>query len=97
MRFVPRAFAVEDHQLREPGRRPHIPSLAAPKRRANGKARPLLLAAVGGEPSDAAAVWEYGAADRGAGGADGVEDWDWQANIWGRKRAEAGTTFWRSL
>ena len=25
MRFVPRAFAVEDHQLREPGRRPHIP------------------------------------------------------------------------
>jgi site-specific recombinase XerD len=62
-----------------------------------GKARQLLLAAVGGEPSDAAAVWEYGAADRGAGGADGVEDWDWQANIWGRKRAEAGTTFWRSL
>ena len=29
-----------------------------------GETRPLLLAAVGGEPSDEAALWEYGAADR---------------------------------
>jgi hypothetical protein len=31
-----------------------------------GQARPVLLAAVGGEPSDAAAFRGYGAADRGA-------------------------------
>ena len=37
-----------------------------------GRARPVLLAASGGEPPDAAVVREHGAADRGAGGADRV-------------------------
>jgi hypothetical protein len=31
-----------------------------------GKARPLLLAAIGGESSGATALWEHGAADCGA-------------------------------
>ena len=31
-----------------------------------GEACPLLLACAGGEPSDEAALWEYGAGDRGA-------------------------------
>ena len=35
-------------------------------RRTAGKACPLLLAFAGGGPSDEAALWEYGAADRGA-------------------------------
>ena len=39
-----------------------------------GEACPLLLADAGGEPSDAAAVREHGAADRSAAGADGVKN-----------------------
>jgi hypothetical protein len=34
-----------------------------------GQARAVLVAASGGEPPDTAAVWEYGAADRGAASA----------------------------
>ena len=36
------------------------------------KARPLLLAAAGGEPSDAAAVWRHAAEDRDAAVASGI-------------------------
>jgi hypothetical protein len=43
-------------------------------RRAPGETCPLLLAAVGREPSDEAAIWEYGAADRGAARGKRVED-----------------------
>jgi hypothetical protein len=38
------------------------------------EACPLLLAFAGGEPSDEAALWEYGAADRGAARRKRVED-----------------------
>jgi hypothetical protein len=41
-------------------------------RRAFDQARPVLLAATGGEPPDAAAVREHGTADRGLDGADGI-------------------------
>ncbi len=41
-------------------------------RRAVDKARPLLLAAAGGESSDAAAVWSHGAHDCHAAGAGGI-------------------------
>ena len=37
-----------------------------------GEARPLLLVDAGGEPSDAATVWEHGAADRRAAVADWI-------------------------
>jgi hypothetical protein len=37
-----------------------------------GEACPLLLVVAGGEPSDQAAVWQYGAADRGAAGGVGL-------------------------
>src|SRR5271169_974032 len=39
-----------------------------------GETRPLLLAAVGREPSDEAALWEYGAADRGAVASGGIAE-----------------------
>ena len=39
-----------------------------------GEACPLLLAAFGREPSDEAAVWEYGAADHGAARGKRVQD-----------------------
>ena len=35
---------------------------------------PLLLAFAGGEPSDEAALWEYGAADRGAVASGGIAE-----------------------
>ena len=38
-----------------------------------GETRAVLLAAAGGEPSDATIVWKYGAQDRGAACASGVE------------------------
>jgi Transposase DDE domain group 1 len=38
-------------------------------RRSSNQARPILLAAAGGESSDAAVVWKHGAQDRGAAGA----------------------------
>jgi hypothetical protein len=40
--------------------------------RTAGETCPLLLAFAGGEPSDEAAIWEYGAADRGAVASGGV-------------------------
>jgi len=46
---------------------------------AAGETRPVLLAASGGEPPDAAVVREHGAADRGAASAGGVEIGCWQA------------------
>ena len=39
-----------------------------------GEACPLLLAFAGGEPSDEAALWEYGAADRGAVASGGIAE-----------------------
>ena len=54
-----------------------------------GEARPVLLAAIGGESSDAAVVRKHGAADRGAAGADGVNVQSGRVRIW--RRNEAGT------
>ena len=42
--------------------------------RTAGEACPLLLALAGGEPSDEAALWEYGAADRGAVASGGIAE-----------------------
>jgi hypothetical protein len=42
--------------------------------RTGGETCPLLLALAGGEPSDEAAVWEYGAADRGAVASGGIAE-----------------------
>jgi hypothetical protein len=42
--------------------------------RTAGETCSLLLAPAGGEPSDEAAVWEYGAADCGAAGGKRVGD-----------------------
>jgi len=42
--------------------------------RTAGETCSLLLAAVGREPSDEAAVWEYGAADRGAVASGGIAE-----------------------
>src|ERR1035441_6977619 len=42
--------------------------------RSAGQTCPLLLAFAGGEPSDEAAVWEYGAADRGAVASGGIAE-----------------------
>src|ERR1035437_904584 len=42
--------------------------------RTAGETCPLLLALAGGEPSDEAAVWEYGAADRGAVASGGIAE-----------------------
>ena len=39
-----------------------------------GETCPLLLALAGGEPSDEAAIWEYGAADRGAVASGGIAE-----------------------
>ena len=39
-----------------------------------GETRPVLLAIVGGESSDAAAVWKHGTADRSAAAACGVAE-----------------------
>jgi hypothetical protein len=45
-----------------------------------GETCPLLLAAVGREPSDEAALWEYGAAARGAVASGGIaEAVDWKS------------------
>ena len=49
-----------------------LAATAGEDRRPFDQARPVLLAAAGGEPSDAAAVRKHGAADRGAAGASGV-------------------------
>ena len=43
-------------------------------RRTAGETCPLLLAFAGGEPSDEAALWEYGAADRGAVASGGLAE-----------------------
>jgi len=51
-----------------------------------GQARAVLLADARREPSDAAAVWEHGTADRRAGGGDGVDSGD------GRSENEATRT-----
>src|SRR5206468_5639070 len=53
-----------------------------------GEACPVLLAAAGGESSDAAVVRKHGAADRGAAGADGVNVQSGRVRIWRRKEAE---------
>src|ERR1043166_5772797 len=53
-----------------------------------GEACPVLLAAAGGESSDAAGVRKHGAADRGAAGADGVNVQSGRVRIWRRKEAE---------
>jgi hypothetical protein len=45
---------------------------ASENRREAGQARPLLLAAAGGESPHAAAVWEHAAQDRGAADAFGL-------------------------
>ncbi len=42
--------------------------------RTAGEACPLLLALAGGEQSDEAALWEYGAADRGAVASGGIAE-----------------------
>ena len=42
--------------------------------RTAGETCPLLLASAGGEPSDEAALWEYGAADRGAVASGGIAE-----------------------
>src|SRR5271165_1391506 len=42
--------------------------------RTAGETCPLLLALAGGEPSDEAALWEYGAADRGAVASGGIAE-----------------------
>jgi hypothetical protein len=54
-----------------------LAAAAGEDRWAVGEARPLLLAATGRESSDAAALWEYGAADRGVAGASGIETGRW--------------------
>jgi hypothetical protein len=46
-----------------------------------GETRPLLLAATGGEPPDAAAVRKHAAADRGVGRASGVAIDSWRENL----------------
>ena len=52
-----------------------------------GQARPVLLAAAGREPSDAAAVREHGAADRCAGGGDRVGPAAGRSN-WAKRRGD---------
>ena len=47
---------------------------AGEDRRTAGETCPLLLAFAGGEPSDEAALWEYGAADRGAVAFGGIAE-----------------------
>ena len=51
-------------------------------RREVGKAREVLLAVAGREPSDAAVIWEHGAQERSAASAGGVEIGQRPANIW---------------
>ena len=53
---------------------------AGQDRRPSGQARPVLLAAVGREPSDAAVVRKHGAADRRAAAANWIGGGGWQAN-----------------
>jgi hypothetical protein len=53
---------------------PHLLAAAAGEsQRTHDKARPLLLAAPGGESSDAAAVWRHARQDRGAAVASGID------------------------
>jgi hypothetical protein len=64
--------------------------------RAAGKARPLLLAAVGGEPPDAAPVWKHTAADRGFAAASRVGSAG-RRNQSGRRRGVEGRVSERVL
>jgi len=66
--------AEEDRQLVAD----EFAAAAGEDRWAVGEARPLLLAAASGKPSDAGAVCEYGAADCGVAGTSGIELGGWQ-------------------
>src|ERR1022692_249201 len=61
-------------------------------RRTAGETCPLLLAFAGGEPSDEAALWEYGAADRGAVASGGVAEALAQRSIQSQEGTEACLT-----
>jgi hypothetical protein len=65
-------------------------------RRTAGNARPLLLAAVGGEPSDAAPVWKPAAADGGIAGASRISGAA-RRNQSGRRRGVEGEVSEKSL
>ena len=57
------------------GYNPGEPLAAAGEdRRSSDQARPVLLAAIGREPSDAAAIWKHGATARRLAGADRIEE-----------------------
>jgi hypothetical protein len=50
----------------------HLTAATGENRRTVDQARMLLLAAAGGEPSDAAVIWRHAAEDRGAAVAGGI-------------------------
>jgi len=50
------------------------PAAAGEKRAVGPETRPVLLATAGGEPSDAPAVWQHGAAHLGATAACGITE-----------------------
>lgn len=68
--------AGEDRQLVDE----ELAAAVGEDRREAGEARPVPLAAAGGEPFDAAVVWKHGAADRRAAGADQIGRRGGQAN-----------------
>jgi hypothetical protein len=73
-----------------------LAAAAGEGRRTVGKARPLLLAIVGGEPPDAAPVWKHAAADRGFAAASRVGSAG-RRNQSGRRRGVEGGVSERSL
>ncbi len=76
---------------------PHVKTACGPPgRQTVGKACPLLLAIVGGEPPDAAPVWKHTAADRGFAAADRVGSAG-RRNQSGRRRGVEGGMSEKSL
>ena len=58
-----------------------LPAAVGETRRTAHQTRALLLVAAGGEPSDAAALWEYAAKDRGVTVAGGIRRVQRGANL----------------
>jgi hypothetical protein len=73
-----------------------LAAAAGEDRRTVGKACPLLLAIVGGEPPDAAPVWKQTAADRGFATASGVGSAG-RRNQSGRRKGVEGAVSEKSL
>jgi hypothetical protein len=69
-RSAPAAPAAADRRLVAD----QLAAAPAENRRTVDQARTLLLAAAGGEPSDAPALWQHAAEDRGAAIARGIGD-----------------------